>query len=1429
MRRRARKILRALVRVVLGLALLLVALWLLRVPLFGGLVKRAVVRRLEAELGGRYEIDGVGGTWLSDLRLEGLRTVEPPPTGPLVGVAADRIEVHYDLLGLLGDQPLAAVEEVEVAGGRVDLDVERPAAGGGGEAPDLGDLDAFRGSLDVDLDVTVATGQGAVALRGLAARLGPGRPLELAIDEVVLPDRLDVRGPLAGRVTRVDADTWRFTSESRLGGVLLTEATIHRRGRVEAVLEVAGGRVAAGAGSGRVEADLVGLDLARLPDFVVALLPEDVPEPTAGRLDGSVALVFGADGVETTFDLVVVTLVWRGERIERIAARGTYVGGEVRLAEADVRGEGVRATGLDVRLDPDLTFPLRTARSLSVEVENLRSFAPDLGRDVALALEASSSEPRRLVVESMLVRDAAGSLGARGEVRTPEDPERWREVEVDLSLSGEVVDPAALALPWTGRLRVEGRASGPLGALALDVSAAGEEVAVEGRPVEGARLAGTLSWPDIDVSALSIRAPGLEVDASGRAALAPLTFDGATWRLEAAALERVAPLLPSGLPSLGGRARSTGRLSWDGKVLAGTAEVSVRGLVVDGETIGDVEASLAGGADGWVHVETLALERDGKRVAALAAPLEVAWDGDGIRLAGADVEIGTARLRLEASVRPRAGRAEIGRLDVALPSTRLRLIEPLTLAWKDAAVSVPSLAVSIDEEIEVRAALEGRVDGDTATVASLSVSGPGYAGRLLAPLALVRDGQALTFRDLDALLGDVRLRGAGEVFPDTSTARLADLRVTVDDVEARLEAPLLVAWDETGAWAEDLDVSVLGGRVRGRAAWNGAPHADLEADAFDLERWVAGIEGVVRASLHVDGERLRVRAEVPALEAGGWRGALALEAVQDEAGPLRVERLALTGPRGGVLEGEATLPWRLGTNGVRDVEGARPALGLRGTLGGVERFTGAVDGPVTLEVTGDESGLDAQVRIADVGLCDASDACDDVALALRVTPEAVTGRVALASDTFVQARGRLRIDRGFDWTRPDGIVDLLETATLDAELDALVRSWAPLARLVPGLRRLEGGTRVRLTARGPLRSPSLEGEASLAKVSVELDTDLAPFEQVDAHITFRDDVIRVDRLEGEMGYAPVALSGEVRLRAAGLPTVDLTLQGRNTQLIRTDWFRMRIDVDAHVTGPLDGMHVAGEGRIVDTIYREPVSLTGASGVGETAELVLFTIDDAPFDKVTFDLGVTADDTIRIRNNLVKADLSFTGRLKGSGARPALEGRATFRNAEITLPLTTLRDGTGEIEFLPGSPGRPRIQMTAHTRTKGYEMGMQISGRLPDVNLHVFTEPPLSDEDAMLMLATGSTGAELAEGGILGKGLASVASFFGGSLFTSRGEGAEPGRKSFFERFEISADLDGTDVRELDAEFEVERRFYLHVKRDRYEATDLGLIWRIRFR
>ena len=128
------------------------------------------------------------------------------------------------------------------------------------------------------------------------------------------------------------------------------------------------------------------------------------------------------------------------------------------------------------------------------------------------------------------------------------------------------------------------------------------------------------------------------------------------------------------------------------------------------------------------------------------------------------------------------------------------------------------------------------------------------------------------------------------------------------------------------------------------------------------------------------------------------------------------------------------------------------------------------------------------------------------------------------------------------------------------------------------------------------------------------------------------------------------------------------------------------------------------------------------------------------------------------------------------------------------------------------------------------MGLQLAGRLPDVNLHVFTEPPLDDEDAMLMLATGSTGAELAQGGIVGKTLASGGEHLRRlALHLDAATGGSRGRRRSSSDSRSPPTSTAPIIASSTPSSRSTDRFYLHVQRDRFESTNLGLIWRIRFR
>ncbi|MHC4491446.1 MAG: hypothetical protein ACYTDU_07465, partial [Planctomycetota bacterium] len=261
-----RRILRILAWTVATVVLLVFAVYLLRGPIFGGLIADTVTDALADELGGRYSIVGVEGEWLSGLALVGLRTEEAPPTGPLTKLQFGRAVVTYDLWELFSDDPMAAIHSVSVSHARVDVDLTRPPAEPRDEEPGAPlRLPPF----DVSGEVFVRAEQGAVALEGLSLR-GDAGSVDAEVKRVVLPELFGEQrtGEFAGRLLREADGGWVWSSSSSLAGIGVPRLRYAPDGAVDAVVAVAEGAITIAARGGEAEVRGNNIALARLPAWV---------------------------------------------------------------------------------------------------------------------------------------------------------------------------------------------------------------------------------------------------------------------------------------------------------------------------------------------------------------------------------------------------------------------------------------------------------------------------------------------------------------------------------------------------------------------------------------------------------------------------------------------------------------------------------------------------------------------------------------------------------------------------------------------------------------------------------------------------------------------------------------------------------------------------------------------------------------------------------------------------------------------------------------------------------------------------------------------------------------------------------------------------------------------------------------------------------
>ena len=112
---RKRRLLRLVTRTTLVLVACVVALYLLRIPLFGGMLRDRVARELSELSETPVSIGSVSGSWFADLTLHDIAFPELPADGSVRTAAIERVTVEYRVLDL-ADDPLAALEFVGIDG-----------------------------------------------------------------------------------------------------------------------------------------------------------------------------------------------------------------------------------------------------------------------------------------------------------------------------------------------------------------------------------------------------------------------------------------------------------------------------------------------------------------------------------------------------------------------------------------------------------------------------------------------------------------------------------------------------------------------------------------------------------------------------------------------------------------------------------------------------------------------------------------------------------------------------------------------------------------------------------------------------------------------------------------------------------------------------------------------------------------------------------------------------------------------------------------------------------------------------------------------------------------------------------------------------------------------------------------------------------------
>lgn len=488
-------------------------------------------------------------------------------------------------------------------------------------------------------------------------------------------------------------------------------------------------------------------------------------------------------------------------------------------------------------------------------------------------------------------------------------------------------------------------------------------------------------------------------------------------------------------------------------------------------------------------------------------------------------------------------------------------------------------------------------------------------------------------------------------------------------------------------------------------------------------------------------------------------------------GQVQVDDLQITQQRKSLASGRVTM--------------TKMDLGaLANLVPGIAFSSEAPKGWLSAEVTVDELPLD------DPGLAEVRIRLDGAEVARSGTTlsiPAVEQPLLLSGDALriPMVPLKLRFPSGLkaDLWGQGTVSNLSQTPQLNLALRLAPTDLATLGVDLPQVSRAAGRLEGALDVRGTLEEPRLVGRLGLENGMVRVDGLPVGLDDIDIDLDVRGNEIRIRRASARAGNTGrLSLSGRIPLKGLDINGGDTVLVITDLKVPVADGVKLTADARLRITLPpatkLEQRalpNITGRVTLKQFSYTRPISfrldLDSITGRGAT-DVETYDPEEDLFD---FDVLVVSPQPVRISNNLLELRMNVENpglRIAGTDQRFGAQGELTLQpGSKLFLQGHdfTVRDGT--IVFDSTTRIAPRLDVHATTVYRRYATvsddtsavtagaaGGTVGGRWR-ITMHAFgdtdapevrftSDPPLSQEDIVLLLQIGMTRAEL-DRGLLG--------------------------------------------------------------------------------
>ena len=308
--------------------------------------------------------------------------------------------------------------------------------------------------------------------------------------------------------------------------------------------------------------------------------------------------------------------------------------------------------------------------------------------------------------------------------------------------------------------------------------------------------------------------------------------------------------------------------------------------------------------------------------------------------------------------------------------------------------------------------------------------------------------------------------------------------------------------------------------------------------------------------------------------------------------------------------------------------------------------------------------------------------------------------------------------------RANGSLDLKLAETLDPEVTSY------------------GLANINVKIDGTMGDPRITGRIDVQHAGLStIDLPLG-FGEVNGTLAFNEDRLELENFTGRMGGGHVTLGGFISYgREVGF---NLTMDGREIRF-RYSGISLTSDQTLHMTGTLQSAMVSG--NITITRLAQIPSADFSSLFAQANAPARIPNPKSPLNNLHLEVRILSTPELTVQTSLAKLSGDVDLRLRGTAANPVLLGRANIAEGDIKLAGTKYHLERGDITFIDPVRIDPVLDVEATTRVRDYDITIGLHGTIERLNTTYRSDPPLSSDDIISLLAFGKTQTENAMGGV----------------------------------------------------------------------------------